>query len=177
MKRNVICRFLLSLCSSLFVIPVIPSNPVLAGTWCTHGGAYSLVGDFNGDAVPDILCTDYTGGKWIKYGFNGAEWSIRNNWCTHTGARVYVGDFNKDGRSDLLCHDRTGGKWIAYANSSGNFGDFNIGWSTFSLWCTHPGSVLSINDYNHDGRDDLACTDNSPLTWVVYANPSGTLNF
>ncbi|OUC12179.1 MAG: hypothetical protein B0A82_23775 [Alkalinema sp. CACIAM 70d] len=166
----------LSAMLSILTLPFTDSNHANAQGFCTHSGAYTLSGDFDGDGRSDTLCTDSQGKKWIAYS-NGGFWeNVSTSWCSHPNSSIRVGDFNGDGRSDLLCHDLEGRNWIVYANVAGNFGDFRSGWTAVSALCTQEGNQWYVEDLNSDGRADIVCIDNNNGQWYRFAKPDGTFD-
>ena len=45
-------------------------------------------------------------------------------------------------------------------------------WSRDTTWCTHASSVLSVGDFDGDGRADLMCKDQGNI-WIDYADTTG----
>ncbi len=126
-------------------------------TWCSHAGATSYTGDFNGDGAQDLLCQDDTR-IWIDYANNRGELGGVTDWwgnvalCRGAGQTVMFGDFNGDQRADFLCKSSSGVA-IMYADQNGRF---DGSYDHSASWCTGAASLL-LGDFNGDGRTDLLC--------------------
>jgi len=65
--------------------------------WCSHAGGTLLIGDFNGDFVDDLLCTDkVTPRMWFDYSngdghFDGTDATTTNGFCQMSSGRLFVG--------------------------------------------------------------------------------------
>jgi hypothetical protein len=134
------------------------------------------VGDFNGDAVPDVAVANALS--------NGVSVLLGNGDGTFQGPRnfesgaspfvVAVGDFNGDGRQDLVVSNGTfapdrlnGFVSVLLGNGDG----------TFQAALTIPPGVspgdLVVSDFNGDGMQDLAVSNGVDLS-VLMGNGDGT---
>ena len=118
-------------------------------------GSQTVVGDLNGDGIPDLVE--------VASGSNGISVLLGNGDGTFQGPRIVpvhanvsyiaLGDFNGDGRLDVVA--TTGGSTIAVilGNGNGTFGEpsfFEAGSDTHSI---------SVGDFDGDGKLDLAVTN------------------
>jgi microsomal dipeptidase-like Zn-dependent dipeptidase len=146
----------------------------IATAWCTHAGASFFLGDFNGDGRTDQLCKD-PGRIWLKFATLTGQFADPGSrvqdtdWCSQAGARLHIGDFDGDGRDDLLCRSNADVR-IKHAGADGSFprGDFSLA----TGFCTHPGAVFDLGDFNGDGRTDFFCKDPGRI-WLNFATTDG----
>lgn len=91
-----------------------------------------------------------------------------------TGGQVLFADYDGDGVTDVMCHESSGNKTIYYGDEKAPFGFSNQRqWKTTTNFCSHPGAVLFVGDFNGDHRADLLCQDGSGHKWIAYANGAG----
>ena len=123
------------------------------------------LGDFNGDGRDDILWrnTDGTISNWLGTAAGGYVANDANAAVNVPNAFQVVGtgDFNGDGRDDILWRDSAGNisNWLGNANGGFTPNGANSGYFVPLNW-----DVVSIGDYNGDGRDD-----------ILWRNGDGTL--
>jgi Bacterial Ig-like domain (group 3)/MBG domain (YGX type)/FG-GAP-like repeat/FG-GAP repeat len=131
-----------------------------------------IVGDFNGDGIPDLVAIDNRG--------TTADLLLGNGDGTFTFDRtilvapnssyltgVVVGDFNGDGVQDLAVTSTTGDLSILLGNGDG----------TFTTLTTNLGTqLLSVTaaDFNGDGILDLVTYDSAGTATVLLGNGDGT---
>jgi glucose/arabinose dehydrogenase len=130
------------------------------------------VADFNGDARPDLLVRDPTGGGiWILYANTAGNAFVTSAVVTPGGVPASwwvagVADFNRDGKPDLLWQDLTDGLLaVSYMDGASATG--------FSL--LSPGQVptswrlAGVADLSGDGKPDLLWQDTSGLLglWIM----------
>jgi len=137
------------------------------GTFKTHvdystgqniGGI--TVGDFNNDGNPDFAVTDISNTVIIFLGKGDGTFQSPKSYATGAGpSSIVAADFNEDGKLDL-----------AVTNSNGGFGNsvsilLGNGDGTFQPHVDYPAGNnvldLTVGDFNHDGRLDLAVTNNA----------------
>jgi hypothetical protein len=132
-----------------------PSN-YLGIPW--HGGQYSaLVGDFNDDGKSDVLLQRATAGD-ISQTIGQSHLSLTWSKDQHT---ILPGDFSGVAGDDLFFQAATppGLNAVPLSNSSGLFQSnpaqtfTNDTWPAFKWSRNH--SVISVGDFNGDGRADL----------------------
>ena len=130
-----------------------------------------VVGDFNNDGRDDVACGyDYgasmgellifvsTGSTFVLQGwYHSAAGQFNMAAC---GDRFRVGDFNGDGNDDIACgYDYGGlaGDLFAFMSTGSSFGleTWYRNGNQFSM--PRCGARFVVGDFNHDGRDDVAC--------------------
>lgn len=131
-------------------------------------GVSTVNGDFNGDGKTDLAAIyDYgnsTSGIWTFTG-NGTGFTPNRVWSSGAGdwnatrSRLFAGDFNGDGKSDLAAvydHDSAGTSAIWTWNGKGD-GSFNTPVrSWYGTSWNAAKSKYTVNDFNGDGKTDLA---------------------
>lgn len=137
-----------------------------------------VIGDFNGDGIPDLAVTDEQAGTIaILLGIGNGFFRAPINQTVGAGpAAIVAGDFNGDGRLDLAVAT-PGSNSISLLLGNGN-GTFRAG---SNLAASGPTS-LAADDFNGDGRLDLAVTNSvSGSVSIFLGNGNGTfrqaLNF
>ena len=83
--------------------------------WCGAGGT-TRWGDFNGDGLSDLSCSDTNGrqmvllsdGSTVYSPNSSADGVIATGWCDQARGQVESTDLNGDALEDLHCHDREG---------------------------------------------------------------------
>jgi VCBS repeat protein len=130
-------------------LPSASNNPL------DQGSQASVIGDFNGDGVPDLVMADYTGvllflgaGKG-KFGKPIAVDSYQAN-------AVVAGDFNGDGRLDLAL--ATSKVEVLLGNGNGTFTQS----AELTLASPVRGAFV-VGDFNNDGYQDLVVVGNGFL--------------
>jgi hypothetical protein len=133
------------------------------------------VGDFNGDAVPDLaVVSDYPRGVSILLGNgDGSFQAARDVTVEDIPYSVAVGDFNGDGVPDLALavHDTTdiGRLSVFLGNGDGSFrttGSFAVG--SFPIF-------VAVGDFNADGALDVAVANsNNHSVSVLLGNGDGS---
>jgi hypothetical protein len=148
-----------------------PANNLTAGAHAV------VVGDFNGDGIPDLAAVNLGSGSATVSIFLGAgdgTFGPKNDFPAVVNANsITTGDFNRDGKLDL-----------AVSNSSSSGGDFQTvsiflgnGDGTFQPKNDFPidpnGIVVIAGDFNNDGNPDLAVACTSVVD-VLLGNGDGT---
>jgi hypothetical protein len=128
-----------------------------------------VVGDFNGDGIPDLAVANYSSNDFsvLLGNGDGTFQAARNfNGGPHP-VSVAVGDFNGDGIQDLAIADAGNasgggvGVSVFLGNGDGSFqfaGAFDAGSSP---------SSLAVGDFNGDGLLDLAVANDSYFNGTV----------
>ena len=139
------------------------------------------VGDFNGDGKDDILWRRSDGAvtDWLGTASGGFTPNAANALFVPDSQWYIVGtgDFNGDGRDDILwqshypmVNGRDGfiSEWLG--NSSGGFDP-----SAFIDFMNS--SVVAVDDFNGDGRDDIIVADAWSWYEMYDARPDGSFDF
>ncbi|MBX7046209.1 MAG: T9SS type A sorting domain-containing protein [Ignavibacteria bacterium] len=133
-------------------------------------------GDFNLDGLQDLACTNFGNNSISVFlnttspGSNIASFSVKTDFSTNINPYGIVAkDFNGDGKIDLaFINGNLAGTISVYLNSTSpgaatpSFyprNDFSIGGSSFTI-CSE--------DFNGDGRFDIACTSGSSNIFVLF---------
>jgi hypothetical protein len=133
---------------SLFSVPVATGS---------YGFYAPLVGDFNGDGIPDLI-----GGPQVINGpvtlaivFGNGDGTFQPPLAitpTTEGSSLLVGDFNNDGKLDFLVASSTLIQ-IFLGNGDGTFTAVNTDLSGFTSLLQN----VIVGDFNGDGKLDVAC--------------------
>jgi hypothetical protein len=144
-------------------------NAANFSTNVSTGWQVVATGDFNGDGRDDIMwrnvdgrITNWLGGSTgnfidnVANAYNGVslDWHVAG-----------VGDFNGDGRDDILWRNDDGRitDWLSTAN-----GGYAANTASFYTSLATAWQVMSIGDFNGDGRDDILFrnTDGRITDWL-----------
>jgi hypothetical protein len=135
-----------------------------------------VVGDFNGDGIPDVATANAFGGNvTVLFGNGSGGFTGRVDLAAgNTPIWLVVGDFNGDGISDLAACEGTdvASSMVSVwpGSRAGTFStrqDFSVGY--------YPNSIVAA-DFNNDGRMDLATANAYGHTLSVLLG-EGTGNF
>ncbi len=138
-----------------------------AGTETWLGGA--VVGDFNGDGIPDVEA-EGNGGVWLFTGKGGGIFNVGVltplTGSLDSAGRIAAADFNGDGKLDLVLTTNTG---FAVLLGNGN--------ATFQppeLFTTaaQP-TYIAAGDLNSDGHPDIVAVDGSSYVNLYFGNGKG----
>ncbi len=160
-------------------------NPALGGyqpfglitTGAKSGPNDLALGDFNGDGIPDLVVPDSaTGVVAVFLGKGDGTFAAAVDYTTGYGSKplaVAVGDFNGDGKLDLA---------VALGNTAAVAILLGNGDGTFQAPRTIPtvGSglyfpvALTVADFNHDGRLDIATANYTLGVSVLLGNGDGS---
>ena len=132
-------------------------------------------GDFNGDAVDDLVSVDAsTGQLWLYPGTDTIRFGVRillgnGGWNGMTG--VVAGDFNQDGKDDILAIETSTGKlWLYPGRGNGTLGvriQFKSSWPAAM-------TRLAAGDFGGDAHDELVAIDTSTgKLWLFSSSPTG----
>ena len=127
------------------------------------------IGDFNGDAKPDVA-TSNSRSSTVSILLNNGNGTFQTNVDYATGlspSNIISGDFNGDGKLDLVTQTQTGIS-VHLGNGDGTFQphlDYTV---------TAQGLSLATGDFNGDGKLDLALTTGVSTVLVLPGNGDGT---
>jgi hypothetical protein len=135
-----------------------------------------VVGDFNGDGIPDVIVGDGDGTLTELLGDGKGNLALAGVVARVSSvASIAVGDFNRDGTLDLAVSDPLANT-VTILLGSGN-GAFRPAW-TFHLPMQGKVYHLATADFNGDGVPDLAVTNDDEDTFeVMLGNGNGTFTY
>jgi hypothetical protein len=141
-----------------------------------HDPKTIVVGDFNGDGIPDVIVGDGDGSLVELLG-DGTGYFAAARGVAHFSSvvSVAVGDFNHDGKLDMAVSDPKANS-VTILLGAGE-GSFHSVWS-FSLPMAGKVFHLATADFNRDGVPDLAVTYDEPDEFeVMLGNGNGTFSY
>jgi hypothetical protein len=135
-----------------------------------------FVADVNGDGKDDIVGFAYSGAWFVGLsngtdtfttGSSWAQWSIPSSWN-----QLFVGDFNGDHKADVAGFGNNGAWFVGLSNGTNTFatGKAWANWSAAASW-----DQLFVNDFNGDGKADVAGFGQNGAWFVGLSNGSDTL--
>jgi hypothetical protein len=127
-----------------------------------------ILGDFNGDGVPDAVTTGESG-IWLFIGTGGGAFSPGELISVPTngeGGQVAVADFNHDGNLDLAVTTPTGFA-ILLGNGNGTFGPPE------EFAAPASGGWIAVGDLNLDGLPDVVLVTSLTSSSVYLNSGSG----
>ncbi len=160
------------------------STPMFAAGRAFDSGGdstwFAATGDFNGDGKADVAVANFSSGT-ISVMLGNGDGTLQPAVKYAVGYEplaIVVADFNGDGKLDLAVASTgcspcssgqmPGGVWLLKGNGDGTFG------TAVNILPGVPGS-LTVADFNHDGRPDLAVAAfGSSAIQVLLGNGDGT---
>ncbi len=136
----------------------------------------AVIGDFNGDGIPDLAITegDSVGDISVLLGKGGGSFQPPINTPSGAAGAIVAADFNRDGKLDVAFAD-INGTAVALGNGDGTFGaPLRVVTSAAAV----PAGGVLAGDFNNDGKQDLVVLQNGFLTpnpiFVLLGNGDGT---
>jgi hypothetical protein len=136
-----------------------------------------MVGDFNGDLIPDIATANSLNNTVsILLGDSSGRHGTTNLITDGGGtdpAALAAADFNGDGHIDIaVANYNTANVTVLFGNGAGQFTDGTSGLSTFGQGSAP--TSLAVGDFNGDGKMDLATADpQGNVVSVQYGDGAG----
>ncbi|MEH1101877.1 FG-GAP repeat domain-containing protein [Micromonospora sp. CPCC 205561] len=128
-------------------------------------------GDFDGDALPDLLVRDGSGGMKAHLGIGQLQFGANRTKGLGAGGKMYKsilapGDLNSDGHDDILGVDAEGRLWLYTTTGTGGI---NPRVQVGSGWNMYP-RIVGADDLNGDGRGDLLGIDPTGVMYHYLSN-------
>jgi len=136
-------------------------------------GAYGLpsclaVGDFDGDAIPDIVAAVGDAVSFVKGNGDGSFQPPQSFMAGVSIDGLAAADLNKDGKLDLVAADQLEGADVLLGNGDGTFAA-----PAYIFDGSQPLSV-ALGDLNRDGNLDLVLADLKDTVTLCLGNGDGT---
>jgi Chitobiase/beta-hexosaminidase C-terminal domain/Bacterial Ig-like domain (group 3)/FG-GAP-like repeat/FG-GAP repeat len=135
-----------------------------------------VVGDFNGDGIPDLAVIDSDSSTLdILLGNGDGTFTAETTRPPISGIPLHfaTGDFNTDGKTDLAVAENGGTIAILLGNGDGTFA------ASGSVNSASSNSPIAVADFNGDGKLDIAVAagiGTSESVIVLTGNGDGTFN-
>ena len=134
--------------------------------------------DFNGDGQLDVVVANFPGAAVLLGNGNGtfraATTYTLGGQSGSQGYSVVVADFDGDGNADFAVAFANSWVVVMLGNGDGTFRNAGT-YATNSKSSTETGIALAVEDFNGDGKPDLAVTDAANLAVsVLLGNGDGT---
>jgi hypothetical protein len=154
------------------------------GAFCYTGGT-PLVGDFNGDDRDDIACDQQSSDGALFVALStGSGFSAPTRWNTwgpfcYAGSTPIAGHFSGTRIGghlvdDVACMQQSSDALVFVATSTGSSFDPATQWDSWGPFC-YAGGTPVAGDFNGDGRDDLACDQQSTDGALFVATSTGSV--
>ncbi|MEV0431164.1 VCBS repeat-containing protein [Micromonospora sp. NPDC050495] len=155
------------------VVPGRLSDNGQTETWCVSCRGTLIVpfGDYNGDALPDLLVRDENGYLRAHLGIGQLSFGSRTTKSLGSGWGSYrsilaPGDVNSDRHDDILAIDGSGRLWLFTTTGTGGFAarvQVGSGWDRYAR-------VVGAGDLNGDGHGDLVAIDGTGVMYRYLSN-------
>jgi len=156
--------------------PAVSLPQVFSDTGQPAQSYAAVIGDFNGDGIPDLAVAEGNdvGDISVLLGKGGGSFQPFINTASGAAGAIAAADFNRDGKLDVAFADVNGAA-VALGNGDGTFG------APLQV-VTSPGAVpawgVLTGDFNNDGKQDLVVLQNGFFTpnpvFVLLGNGDGT---
>jgi hypothetical protein len=167
--------------------PVDSTAPDTGADVGAEAGPKPTRGDVNGDGKGDLALTGGVGWNSVPVAFSNGDGSFRvtnsmvanfPTYAAQTGARPGCGDINGDGLADLVLTGGVG--WntvpVAFSMGDGSFRVTNTAVANFPIYATQ-GSTPVVEDFDHDGKADIALTGGPGWGTIPVAFSNGDGSF
>jgi HpiC1 cyclase/Bacterial Ig-like domain (group 3)/FG-GAP-like repeat/Viral BACON domain/Right handed beta helix region/CARDB len=133
------------------------------------------VGDFNADGIPDIAAGNSTAGTiGILLGNGDGSFQTATTVNAVNPQVLAIADMNGDGKEDVVTPNPTSQTAVLVLLSNGN-GTFQP-YQSYNTNQNNGTGVLTIADFNGDGRPDVVVSSSYNITTVMLNNGAGALS-
>jgi hypothetical protein len=144
-------------------ITALATNVLVPGPVVPAGYGKGIVGDFNGDGIPDqAVLASIAGSSTITIFLGHGDGTYQAGLVSSPGyylASIAAADFNRDGKLDLATTDNNNNHLIVLlGNGDGTFQAYQ----TYQMPTSGYLPSVNVNDLNGDGLADLVVFDHGP---------------